>query len=183
MEVGMLWYDDSPVGLKDRVERAAVYYNEKHDQQPNLCFVHPDMLQTEESKAKGVVIRKGKGVMPGHFWIGVDESQVKKNGNGKATKAKSAGATQAKTATAKNAVKPASAKAAATKPKAKAKPSSAKAATKKAAPAKPKAKAKSASAKPKSVSAKPKKRKQVLLKKKSGSRVKTTSKTSSKAKS
>jgi len=183
MEIGMLWYDDNPVGLKDRVERAAVYYNEKHGQQPNLCFVHPDMLQTEEGKAKGVVIRKGKGVMPGHFWIGVDESQIMKSGNGKATKAKPAGATQAMTATAKNAVKPASAKAAAAKPKAKAKSSSAKASTKKAEPAKPKAKSKSASAKPISASAKPNKRKQALLKKKSGFRVKTTSKTKSKAKS
>ena len=167
MEIGMLWYDDSPTGLKDRVERAADYYIEKHGRQPNLCFVHPDMLKTEEGKAKGVVIRKGKGVMPGHFWIGVDESQVKKNGYGKTNseaKAKPASATNAKP-----------------KSKPKAKSGSAKAATKKAAPAKPKAK--SASAKPKSASAKPKKRKQALLKKKSGSRVKTTSKTKSKAKS
>ena len=110
MEIGMLWYDDSPVGLKDRVERAADYYNEKYGRQPNLCFVHPGMLKTEEGKAKGVVIRKGKGVMPGHFWIGVDESQVKKNGNGK------------------------------TKSEAKAKSASAKASAKKAAPAKSKAK-------------------------------------------
>jgi len=181
MDIGMLWYDDSPTGLKERVERAADYYIEKHGRQPNLCFVHPDMLKTEEGKAKGVVIRKGKGIMPGHFWIGVDESQVKKNGDGKAPKAKSAGATQAKTATAKTAVKPISAKAVATKPKAKAKSGSAKAATKKAAPAKPKAK--SPSAKPKSASAKSKKRKQALLKKKNGSRVKVTNKTKSKAKS
>ncbi len=150
MDIGMLWYDDSPTALKDRVERAADYYNEKHGRQPNLCFVHPDMLKTEEDKAKGVVIRKGKGVMPGHFWIGVDESQVKKNGTGKA------------------------------KSEAKAKSGSAKAATMKTAPAKAKTKAKPASA---SASAKPKKRKPALLKKNSGSRVKATNKTKSKAKS
>ncbi len=151
MEIGMLWYDDSPTGLKDRVERAADYYLAKHGRQPNLCFVHPDMLKTEEDKAKGVVIRKGKGVMPGHFWIGVDESQVKKNGTGKA------------------------------KSEAKAKSGSAKAATMNAAPAKPKAKAKPASASVSAKPAKPKKRKQALLKKKSGSRVKATNKTKSKA--
>lgn len=176
MEIGMLWYDDSSIGLKDRVQRAADYYNEKYGRQPNLCFVHPDMLKTEEGKAKGVVIRKGKGIMPGHFWIGVDESQVKKNGHGKAPKTKSTGAKQAKTASPKAVAAPA-------QPKSKAKPASAKAATKKAAPAKPNAKAKSASAKPKSASAKPKKRKQALLKKKSGSRVKVTNKSKSKAKS
>lgn len=137
MEIGMLWYDDSPVGLKDRVERAADYYKEKYGRQPNLCFVHPDMLKTEEGKAKGVVIRKGKGIMPGHFWIGVDESQVKKNGDGKAPKTMSTGAKQAKTASSKAVAAPA-------QPKSKAKPASAKAAQ-----AKPKAKAKSASAKPK----------------------------------
>ncbi len=169
MEIGMLWYDDSPVGLKDRVERAADYYNEKYGRQPNLCFVHPDMLKTEEGKAKGVVIRKGKGIMPGHFWIGVDESQIKKNGDGKAPKTKSTGAKQTKTASAKVVAAPA-------QPKSKTNPASAKAATKKAAPAKPKARAKSASAKPK-------KRKQALLKKKSGSRVKVTNKSKSKAKS
>ena len=83
MEIGMLWYDDSPTALKDRVNRAAGYYSEKYGRKPNLCLVHPGMLQTDEGKAQGVVIRKGKGVMPGHFWIGVDESQIKKNGNGK----------------------------------------------------------------------------------------------------
>ncbi|MEE9216330.1 MAG: hypothetical protein V3U32_02745 [Anaerolineales bacterium] len=83
MEIGMLWYDDSPTALKDRVDQAAGYYTEKYGRKPNLCFVNPSMLQAEEGKAKGVVIRKDKGIMPGHFWIGVDESQIKKNGNRK----------------------------------------------------------------------------------------------------
>ena len=75
MEIGMLWYDDSPLALKDRVKQAASYYSEKYGQKPNLCLVHPDMLKSDEGKTNGVVIRKGKGVMPGHFWIGVDEVQ------------------------------------------------------------------------------------------------------------
>ncbi|MFV1859473.1 MAG: hypothetical protein ACC647_08990 [Anaerolineales bacterium] len=75
MEIGMLWYDNSPIALNDRVKQAAGYYSEKYGRKPNLCLVHPDMLQDDEGKANGVVIRKGKGVMPGHFWIGVDEAQ------------------------------------------------------------------------------------------------------------
>ena len=81
MEIGMLWYDNSPTALKDRVKQAAGYYSEKYGRKPNLCFVHPDMLQADEGKVNGIVIRKGKQIMPGHFWIGVDEAEVKTNGD------------------------------------------------------------------------------------------------------
>jgi hypothetical protein len=186
MEIGMLWYNDGPLPLKDRVIQAASYYTEKYGREPNLCFVHPGMLDSEEGNANGIVIRKDKGIMPGHFWIGVDESQIKKNGNGKKPKRVKSESKQkaeanskaAKTSTAASAKKSkaATAKVASAKPKAKAKSAS----------AKPKAKAKSASAKPKtkakSAPAKPRKRKQALLKKKTGSRVKTTSKPKAKAK-
>ena len=99
MEIGMLWYDDSPIALKERVTQAAGYYSEKYGRKPNLCLVHPGMLQTDEVAAQGVVIRKGKGIMPGHFWIGVDEGQVKANGDSKAkngTKSQVSGSKQAK---------------------------------------------------------------------------------------
>lgn len=86
MEIGMLWYDNSPIALKDRVKQAAGYYKEKYGRKPNLCLVHPDMLLTDEGRANGVVIRKGKGVMPGHFWIGVDEAQAAKGAKAKSTK-------------------------------------------------------------------------------------------------
>lgn len=203
MEIGMLWYDDSPIALKDRVNRAAGYYSEKYGRKPNLCFVHPGMLQAEEGNAQGVVIRKGKGVMPGHFWIGVDESQVKKNGNSEkpinsksASKSKSAGISTTKvkapssaksqsktTAKSSAEVKSSTAK----KSEARAKSSSTTAAAKKTKAATAKAGAAKAvpAKKPKAkpASAKPRKRIQALLKKKSGKRVKAGGKPKSKSKS
>jgi hypothetical protein len=87
MEIGMLWYDAGPAALKDRVQRAALYYSEKHGRKPNLCLVNPDMIEREESKFKGIVVRPARGVMPGHFWIGVDETVAELNGsNGKGSK-------------------------------------------------------------------------------------------------
>lgn len=95
MEIGMLWYDAGPAALKDRVLRAADYYAEKHGHKPNLCMVHPDMIEGKEGKFNGILVRSKRGVMPGHMWIGLDESLVKTNGskgNGARSKTKSSGA-------------------------------------------------------------------------------------------
>lgn len=73
MEIGMLWYDDSPLALKDRLEKAADYYTGKYGRKPNLCLVNPSMLTADEVRFNGVLVRRGRSVMPGHFWIGVDD--------------------------------------------------------------------------------------------------------------
>jgi hypothetical protein len=198
MEIGMLWYDDSPIALKDRVVQAAGYYSEKYGRKPNLCLVHPDMLQAEEGKANGVMIRKGKGVMPGHFWIGVDEVQQKPSENGKrskgnskqaapkaeaksTTKAKAKPTTKAKAKTTTKARAKTTTKARAkstVKPKSATK-ATAKSATKSTAKSKSKTsatkKSKPAAAKTKAEAAK---RIPVVLKKKSGRRVEKSSKKS-----
>ena len=98
MEIGMLWYDDGPLPVKDRVKAAAGYYSEKYGRKPNLCLVHPGMLKSDEGKVNGIVIRKGKGVMPGHFWIGVDETQTQSTGNRPKRKVSKATATAKTTA-------------------------------------------------------------------------------------
>jgi hypothetical protein len=73
MNIGMLWYDDSPTALKERVERAAAYYQEKYGRKPNLCLVHPSMLNGDEPRVNGIQVRRFASVRPGHFWIGVDD--------------------------------------------------------------------------------------------------------------
>lgn len=73
MNIGVLWYDDSPLDLKVRIEKAAEYYSEKYGHQPNLVVVHPSMLETEELRLNGVLVRRGPSVRPGHFWIGVED--------------------------------------------------------------------------------------------------------------
>ena len=161
MEIGMLWFDDSPIALNDRVKRAAEYYREKYGRKPNLCLVHPGMLMTDEGLVNSVVIRKAKGIMPDHFWIGVDEAQLKLNGNGKKpsiAKSQAGGSKVAKSKrkskTSKAATKPAAKTA--SKPRSKSKSTKAKTKTSKATtkPAaktasKPKSKSKSTKAKTK----------------------------------
>jgi len=184
MEIGMLWYDNSPTALTDRVKQAAGYYTEKYGRKPNLCFVHPDMLQADEGKANGVVIRKGKQIMPGHFWIGVDQVEIETNGAHKtgseasvpkAEGAISKAAVSSKTdaAPSKPKAKSAAKKTAKSKKGKKSKPASVKAASAKPASAKPKAKTKAKAAT----------RTEAYLKKKSGSRVKVGSDPKSVAKS
>ena len=54
MHVGMLWYDNTPgVTLKLRIEKAANYYRQKYHQEPNLCLIHPSMLEKGRSPSKG----------------------------------------------------------------------------------------------------------------------------------
>ena len=101
MDVGMLWFDnDAKSELDTKIERAALYYHKKYGKVPNLCFVHPSMLPTEESikngngngnhnssgkqkkgkaniakesgNSTGVEIRITRSILPNHIWIGVN---------------------------------------------------------------------------------------------------------------
>ncbi len=83
MHIGMLWYDNTPgVSLKVRIEKAADYYRRKYHQEPNLCLIHPSML--EDGKARGktdyelpqvgsMTVRPYGPVLPGHLWIGIED--------------------------------------------------------------------------------------------------------------
>jgi hypothetical protein len=72
MNVGMLWFDnDTKSDFKMKIKRAAAYYQNKYGQQPNLCYVHPNMLEGESLKTDGIEIRTTRSVLPHHFWIGV----------------------------------------------------------------------------------------------------------------
>jgi hypothetical protein len=74
MRTGMLWFDNDPkTDLPTKVHRAAAYYQRKYGCSPNLCFVHPSMLKTEEPKAEGIEMRPSRQVLPNHFWLGMNE--------------------------------------------------------------------------------------------------------------
>lgn len=73
MNIGMLWFDNDPrADLKTKIQMAAKYYREKYGEEPNLCFVHPSMVQKEKPDTDTIVLRLTKTVMPHHLWIGVD---------------------------------------------------------------------------------------------------------------
>jgi hypothetical protein len=73
MNIGMLWFDNDPkTDFSIKVERAADYYRSKYGQTPNLCFVHPSMVNGDPLSLREIEIRPNRSVMPNHFWIGVN---------------------------------------------------------------------------------------------------------------
>lgn len=82
MNAGMLWFDNDPkTPLAAKVIRAAEYYANKYGRVPNLCLVHPTAVaeaaapKTGESGLGGIVVRPYRPVLPGHLWIGIEESE------------------------------------------------------------------------------------------------------------
>ena len=91
MNIGMLWFDNDPKSeLSKKIERAAVYYQNKYGKTPTVCFVHPSMIPDAAGeavdgappqtriKSAGVEVRSTRSVLPNHFWIGINGT----NGNG-----------------------------------------------------------------------------------------------------
>ena len=75
MQTGMLWFDNDPkTALAAKIERAAAYYRQKYGRAPNLCLVHPSMLTQEESEGE-ITVRPYRPVLPGHLWLGIDDSR------------------------------------------------------------------------------------------------------------
>lgn len=83
MHTGMLWYDNTPdLSLKLRIEKAADYYRKKYHQEPNLCLIHPSMLEGDGKTGKraldlphvgSMTVRPYGPVLPGHLWIGIED--------------------------------------------------------------------------------------------------------------
>ena len=73
MEIGMLWFDDGPAPIKEKVSQAVEFYSDKFGKKPTHCLVHPSTLDGREGVIAGVSVRQAKNVMPNHYWVGVDE--------------------------------------------------------------------------------------------------------------
>ena len=78
----MLWFDNDPkTALTAKIERAVDYYRHKYGRDPNLCLIHPSMLDNpasgggagEQPTTGKVVVRPYRPVLPGHLWIGIEE--------------------------------------------------------------------------------------------------------------
>jgi hypothetical protein len=76
MEIGMLWFDDSPTPFVEKVQQAVAYYQEKYGHGPTHCLVHPETLNGGKNKVSGVVVREAHNVMPHHYWIGTEEVEI-----------------------------------------------------------------------------------------------------------
>src|SRR3990172_4632127 len=74
MDTGMLWFDDGPQGLKDKVARAVSFYATKYGRTPTVCLVHPATTGgTEIGAVSGVVLRETHAILPNHFLVGIEE--------------------------------------------------------------------------------------------------------------
>ncbi len=75
MKTGMLWFDNDPkVDLQAKIARAADYYRKKYGISPDLCFVHPSMVNAELPRRNGIEVRTTQLVLPNHLWIGKHEA-------------------------------------------------------------------------------------------------------------
>lgn len=71
MREGMLWFDNNHSrNLTQKIERAAIYYQERFGKRPTLCFVHPSMILNGPSTAEGIEVRTTNSVIENHFWLG-----------------------------------------------------------------------------------------------------------------
>ncbi len=76
MNVGMLWLDtERTANLAAMIANAAAYYRKKYGQAPNLCFVHPSLLEkTDPDKENAAIaLKSDKTILPGLLWIGVED--------------------------------------------------------------------------------------------------------------
>ena len=78
MHTGMLWFDNSQTALNIKIQKAVDYYHKKYGRTPDLCLVHPSMLDAQDKNQRIVevnklTVRPYRPVLPGHIWIGIED--------------------------------------------------------------------------------------------------------------
>jgi hypothetical protein len=77
MYTGMLWFDNSQSTLEAKLQKAVDYYAKKYGRAPDLCLVHPSMLELKPRQATvelcGLTVRPYRPVLPGHIWVGIEK--------------------------------------------------------------------------------------------------------------
>ena len=75
MHTGMLWFDNSQTALTVKIQKAVDYYHKKYGRNPDLCLVHPSMLDKNQRQLEidKMTVRPYRPVLPGHIWIGIED--------------------------------------------------------------------------------------------------------------
>jgi hypothetical protein len=76
MHTGMLWFDNSQTALNIKIQKAVDYYHKKYGRTPDLCLVHPSMLEQNNQRQLEInklTVRPYRPVLPGHIWIGIED--------------------------------------------------------------------------------------------------------------
>ncbi len=72
MTGGLLWFDDNPMRkVEEKVQRAAARYQQKFGSRPNVCYVHPSLLDGNRRTLRvgEVEVRPSRTVLPYHFLV------------------------------------------------------------------------------------------------------------------
>jgi hypothetical protein len=74
----MLWFDNSQTALTVKIQKAVEYYHKKYGRNPDLCLVHPSMLDAYQQNQRQLevnklTVRPYRPVLPGHIWIGIED--------------------------------------------------------------------------------------------------------------
>jgi len=78
MNYGMLWFDNDPkTNLTHKVNRAAAYYLKKYGENPDICFVNPEMIVEEKVEGGELIIESNPAILPHHIWIGKKTKEKK----------------------------------------------------------------------------------------------------------
>lgn len=78
MHTGMLWFDNDPATtLSVKIQKAMDYYSKKFGRIPDLCLVHPSMMDKDQRQLElgKLIIRSYRPVTPGHLWIGIEDQK------------------------------------------------------------------------------------------------------------
>ncbi|MFN8426220.1 MAG: hypothetical protein U0X87_08170 [Anaerolineales bacterium] len=60
----MLWFDDTQTTLDAKIKKAAEYYQKKYGRTPDLCLVHPNMMQDSVVESEKITVRAYRPVYP-----------------------------------------------------------------------------------------------------------------------
>ncbi|WP_347243348.1 hypothetical protein [Thermogutta sp.] len=82
--IGLLWFDDDPKrSLGQKVENAARRYIEKFGHPPNVCYVHPSMLNGLADNGTSAIsldiggfqlrVKPRRSILRHHFWLVCEE--------------------------------------------------------------------------------------------------------------
>lgn len=75
MITGMLWFDnDKKTTFNSKVDQAAKYYRKKYGHQPDICFVHPQMVSKETGNHPAKLeVKASPDILLHHFWLGTKQ--------------------------------------------------------------------------------------------------------------